>query len=210
MELKNQILSNELTFEMKRLIRDDKAAIIANELHSIKNQLYCGKPYILHLGLAVNKAIRHLRLIPTNDHQIIVDSIWLHDTIEDCEIDYDYIAKGFGHYVAENVQALTNKPNGMYNHKAILNQHYARFIKLCDRISHIEVNMEIIKHRTFFRMENKEFMFYDAQKYLKKYIDQDKEFRKKLAINDESSVDDFEKSLVEQYKNLITKYLTGQ
>jgi (p)ppGpp synthase/HD superfamily hydrolase len=61
---------------------------------------------------------------------VVVDSTWLHDTIEDCRVSYKDIKKNFGEHVAEIVRALTNVGRGKVPG--------ALFVKLCDRIANVQ------------------------------------------------------------------------
>ena len=96
-------------------------------------------PYIIHLQTAYNVA---LRFGITNEN--ILCAIWLHDTLEDTDREYEDLCSVFNETVAQIVSRVT-EPKGLSRkerHAAtyprILESDEARIVKLCDRISHLE------------------------------------------------------------------------
>lgn len=130
------------------LKRDEKvlhARNTAKEWHDSVNQEYGdGLPYWYHTDLVGQIALKYITLIPEAKRVAVLQASYLHDTIEDCRINYNQVLDKFGKEVAELVYALTNekgrnreeRANHRY-YKGIRDTKYASFIKLCDRIANV-------------------------------------------------------------------------
>lgn len=85
----------------------EDARALATELH--KNQTdHSGKPYILHPGRVVANL---LRIWPEADDDTII-AAWLHDTIEDCGIDADYLRERGYSEASIRIIGHVTKPEG--------------------------------------------------------------------------------------------------
>lgn len=123
-----------------------KAKEFACKLHADRNLTYGDDlPYSVHLEMCREFAIKYIYLISEKWRDVILASVWLHDTIEDCAITYNDIKFPFGVPVAENVLAVTNDIRGRtrkeraestYPH--IKASKYASFVKLCDRLANTQ------------------------------------------------------------------------
>lgn len=90
-----------------------------------------GQPYFYHLQRVAEKMI-------TDNEKIVA---YLHDIIEDTEIDFQFIHNEFGFVIAEAVDLLTKKPNDLYIDyiSRISSNIIARKVKIAD----LEDNMNI-------------------------------------------------------------------
>lgn len=90
-----------------------------------------GQPYFYHLQRVAEKM--------TTDNEKIV--AYLHDIIEDTEIDFKFIDSEFGFVIAEAVEILTKKPGDLYIDYIcrISGNMIARKVKIAD----LEDNMNI-------------------------------------------------------------------
>lgn len=119
-----------------------KAIGFATQAHKGQYRKGDGRPYILHpmevMLLAMN--------IKKSVNAFLIGTVCiLHDTVEDCDVTLETIAKEFGYAVAALVEELTLLKE---NYKTIgkteyLKQEtlkmssYALFIKLCDRFCNV-------------------------------------------------------------------------
>jgi hypothetical protein len=122
----------------------EKVKIFACEAHAKVNHLYGVLPYSYHLEMVVDTAMEFIHLIPLEDRTNVICALWLHDTIEDCNLTYNDIVKISNHKVAEIVYALTNEKGKTRKERAsakyysdMINVEYARFGKLCDRVANV-------------------------------------------------------------------------
>lgn len=113
--------------------------------HSDVNHLYDGKPYSNHLVMVDDACYAFLHMIPADKQNVIRSACALHDTIEDCRVTFNDLAKEFGAEVAEIVYAVTNEKGR--NRKERANDKYyqgirdtpgAAFVKICDRIANVK------------------------------------------------------------------------
>jgi (p)ppGpp synthase/HD superfamily hydrolase len=132
--------SLNLTLEQAQLVRD--ARDFAASAHGGTNHLYDNMPYIHHLQLTTHVAERFIYHIPDEYKGVVLAACWLHDTIEDCRVNYNEIKQRFGFDVAEIVFALTNEKGRTRAERAderyygnIRQTPLATFVKLCDRIA---------------------------------------------------------------------------
>lgn len=118
-----------------------KARLIAVKAHG--SQKYGPFPFEKHLKMVV-KETRFWTL----PHSCTL-AAWLHDTIEDTELEYSDIKQVFGEIVADLVEAVTNGPgnNRKERHektypKILKEGTFAIALKLCDRISNVRFSRE--------------------------------------------------------------------
>jgi (p)ppGpp synthase/HD superfamily hydrolase len=124
-----------------------RAKDFAIRVHSSTNHNYdTYLPYEFHLRMVNKAALEFMEELEPGLFGVIVDSTWLHDTIEDCRVSYKDIKKNFGEHVAEIVRALTNVGRGRDREERMPDECYedikkvpgALFVKLCDRIANVQ------------------------------------------------------------------------
>jgi (p)ppGpp synthase/HD superfamily hydrolase len=127
-------------------------------------QKYGGLPYYVHLQAVESVAVR---FGIENVH--ILAACWLHDVIEDTSTTYDDILNLYGKLVADAVQAVSEPKEGTRKEKhtitypQIEKNNIAIIVKLCDRISNVEVGTK----NDMYRSEHLEFKKYLYGKDLK-------------------------------------------
>jgi (p)ppGpp synthase/HD superfamily hydrolase len=117
--------------------------------HHETNHQYDYKSYEVHLWMVYDTAKMFIHHIPEPDKEKVLAACWLHDTIEDCRVTFNVLAKCFGNQVAEIVYALTNekgrnrkeRANKKY-YEGIRETPYAEFVKICDRIANVKYSFE--------------------------------------------------------------------
>lgn len=124
----------------------DKAYDYAYFCHYKTNHTYDGHPYLYHLKLAYSFAVKYVdKYFDTKVREIILAATWAHDVIEDTRQTYNDVKRELGEEVAEIVYALTNekgktraeRANNKY-YDGIMNNEYAPFVKLCDRLANVK------------------------------------------------------------------------
>lgn len=124
-----------------------KAKDYAIRVHSSTNHNYdTYLPYEFHLRMVNKVAVDFMEEVEAGLLGIVLDGTWLHDTIEDCRVNYNDIRKDFGASVAEVVRALTNVGRGRNRDERMPDECYediknvpgALFVKLCDRIANVQ------------------------------------------------------------------------
>lgn len=146
---------------------NSKIKNFAIEAHSKTNHLYDGKPYSVHLEMVEMFALMYMpETITHTSKEIIINACWLHDTIEDCRLNYNDVKKVAGEEVADIVYALTNnkgknrkeRANADY-YKGIVETPYATFVKLCDRMANVQYSLDN-KSKMFevYKKENDHFL----------------------------------------------------
>jgi (p)ppGpp synthase/HD superfamily hydrolase len=107
-------------------------------------QLYADEPYVRHLEEVVRVLISNGADPSIPAHLEVLCAAWLHDTLEDTELDPARIETEFGSKVLEIVRAVTDQPgaNRHERHRAtyprIAELEAAVCVKLADRIANIE------------------------------------------------------------------------
>ena len=149
----------------------------AIDAHNSINQKYNNLSYDVHLSNAALIAINFDYLIPVEDRNNVISSVWCHDILEDVSrISYNDLKKATNETVAELAYACTNekgrtraeRANDKY-YEGIRNVKYARFVKLCDRIANLEYSLSI-KSRMF-EMYKKENIHFRSELYSIEYDD---------------------------------------
>lgn len=135
-----------------------KAMNFAINAHRTTNHMYdTYLPYEYHLRMVVQIAEEFLHLVEEDMKDNMVAACWLHDTMEDCRVNYNDIVNtlmdtpyyDMAHAaisIAEIVRAVTNDPRGRNRHErfspdvqeSIRSTPGALFVKLCDRIANIQ------------------------------------------------------------------------
>jgi (p)ppGpp synthase/HD superfamily hydrolase len=137
---------------MPVLMHDSRAFAIA--AHG--DQTYGDAPYVVHLE-AVVSIIRQFGY-----EQPYINAGWLHDVVEDTEVELAEIADHFGQEVASMVDAVTglgiNRPERNARIYAGLEAcPKAAVIKLADRIANVEAAVPGSKHAARYLRESAEF-----------------------------------------------------
>jgi guanosine-3',5'-bis(diphosphate) 3'-pyrophosphohydrolase len=107
-------------------------------------QLYADEPYERHLEEVVRVLVSNGADPSIPAHLDVLCAAWLHDTLEDTDLDQAIIEAEFGAKVLEIVQAVTDQPgaNRHERHRAtyprIAELEPAVCVKLADRIANIE------------------------------------------------------------------------
>lgn len=121
----------------------------AIKCHESTNHKYDGKPYEVHLSMAVAWAHKFIHLIPESDRGIVLSAIWCHDVTEDCRETYNDVKFVLGEAVADIVYAVTNEKGKTRaeraNEKYYKDMHrvkYANFVKLCDRLANVKYSKD--------------------------------------------------------------------
>jgi len=149
----------------------------AIESHNSINQKYDIHSYDVHLGMAASTALKFIYLIPKEDRNDVISSIWCHDTLEDVSsVTYNNLKNATNTNIANIVYACTNekgktraeRANDKY-YEGIRNVKYARFAKLCDRIANFEYSLSV-KSRMF-EMYKKENVHFKSELYSAEYDD---------------------------------------
>lgn len=114
--------------------------------HASTNHMYdIYLPYEFHLRMVVQNAEKFIHLIEA-DRSDIISACWLHDTIEDCRVNFGQIQRITNVHVAEMVRACTNDARGRNRYERMSEAcysdlrtiHGATFVKLCDRIANVQ------------------------------------------------------------------------
>ena len=117
-----------------------KAEALAKRLHS--KQKYGQHPYSKHLE-AVAALGEQFGLTPN-----AIAACWLHDTIEDCGVNYAYIKQQFNEEIAEMVYCVTDelgrnrKERKLKTYPKLAKNEQAIQVKLCDRIANLTQSIE--------------------------------------------------------------------
>jgi (p)ppGpp synthase/HD superfamily hydrolase len=120
----------------------EKAILFAVKAHEGQKRKGDKRPYIMH-PLSVMWRIYHNK--KSANMYLLAAAAILHDTVEDCGITIEQIAKEFGHHVAALVAELTldKAQYTLIGKKEYLLQEmnkmssYALAIKLCDRLDNV-------------------------------------------------------------------------
>lgn len=128
-----------------------KAKIFAKMVHQSTNHKYGSKrePYYVHLNKIFETAYKYHGYIEKDKQDIVFASCFLHDTIEDCRINYNDLNKIFNKEIADIVYAVSNekgknrkeRENDKY-YEGIKTNKYATFVKLCDRIGNVDYSID--------------------------------------------------------------------
>lgn len=153
------------------------AEMFATHSHDIVNQQYGnGLPYSFHLEMVVNFAQKYKHLIPVEDFNKVKSACWLHDTIEDCRINYNEIKKRFGLEIAEVVYAVTNNKGRSREQRAdsayyqgIREVKYATFVKVCDRLANSLFSL--MNGSSMFDKYVKEYAHFKYELYVEEYAE---------------------------------------
>lgn len=118
----------------------EDAKLFAIAAHGDQKRKYTGEPYWHHLKEVADKV--QALSVPSR----VIQAAWLHDVLEDCDVEYHELQDAFGDKVAELVlwltDAYTSKEHGNRKERKRLERvrfkkapYYAKVIKLADLIS---------------------------------------------------------------------------
>jgi (p)ppGpp synthase/HD superfamily hydrolase len=121
----------------------ERAIEFAGKAHKGAFRKGDGRPYIMH-PLSVMNKIQSIK--KSNNALLLAAAAVLHDTVEDCGVELDTIAKEFGYYTAGLVEELTldKEKYETIGKTKYLSQEmtkmssYALCIKLCDRLDNVQ------------------------------------------------------------------------
>lgn len=164
---------------------DNELSAINNAKHYHKDQKWGNSPYFVHLSMVANI----IKVLPNCSEDLIIAG-YLHDILEDTDVDMDHIQFTFGYTVAKLVQAVTNPPKSeiMFKNKQERNEH------VYDKID--DVGMEAYILKTADRISNL-IMSSSTEDFdhLMKYCREDGEFRRRIA-----------NKLIREYPSLYDTY----
>ncbi len=128
-----------------------KAREYAIKSHSETNHFYGenNDPYEVHLVMAVDVGYQFIHLIPMEDRDTVIASIWVHDLIDDCRQTYNDVKNATNEPVAKIAYAVTNEKGKNRQERAnpkyytgIRTTKYATYDKLCDRIANLRFSFK--------------------------------------------------------------------
>ena len=125
-----------------------QAAEYARIQHNYQLRKYTNAPFITHPArVAGMVSWIPMDLDDEEDRENLVCIAWLHDTIEDCNVEWTDIWSKFGTVIADGVQSLTNVPkDGKMSRQQRVNKNIEKLsrerpaikcIKMCDRIDNL-------------------------------------------------------------------------
>lgn len=153
----------------------ERALLVAEKAHA--NQSYDIYPYMYHIRQVMNIAVQL-----GYDESIVIGCI-LHDTLEDTDLSYNDIKKGFGEEVAEIVYAVTDemgrnrKERKEKTYPKIRANWKATVVKICDRVANTEHSRGY--NQKHFQMYVNEYPFF--KKALWKDVDHPEEVERAWA-----------------------------
>lgn len=139
--------------------------------HQEAGKRYDGFNYLLHLKGVVAVAERYaLQYFNSeSDRDLVVQSCWYHDLIEDCGLSYNDLVEEKGKDVAEIVYAVSNelgknrKERNLKTYPKIQADPLALFVKLCDRIANTLYSY--YSGSTMFELYKREFVTFKEVLY---------------------------------------------
>ena len=147
--------------------RQQKARDFAIKAHG--DQKYGTQPYGYHLS-RVNEVMMRHPIAGTS--LFIVMAGWLHDVLEDTEINRQELEKQFGARISDIVYRVSDEPGATRKerkektYRKIRGHIEATVVKLCDRIANVEASRKVPKKLEMYKSEYPEFKH---QLYLKEY-----------------------------------------
>ncbi len=120
----------------------EKAKTLSKIIHNNQIRKFSGFPYFVHTESVANivvefKKSKHLKEL--------ISVAYLHDSIEDCGISFNYLLSEFGYMVASIVAEVTNDLKIMkyygkkyyMSNKVLTLSNYGLVIKLSDRLDNV-------------------------------------------------------------------------
>ena len=120
----------------------EKAKHIAQEAHKDQIRKFDGSPYFVHPESVAMIVREYKKSKHINE---LVCAAYLHDSIEDCGLSFDYLQSEFGYMVASIVAEVTNDYKIMkkygkkyyMSNKVLTLSSYGLVIKLSDRLDNV-------------------------------------------------------------------------
>ena len=145
-----------------------KIIAYAIEAHAKVNQTYDGKPYSVHLMMAIVEGMKFIHILPEERREDVLHALLLHDTIEDCRLTRNDILKISNEKVSDLVYAVTNekgrnrreRANPKY-YRGIRNEQDATLVKMCDRLANVAYSRNNLPDSRMFdlyKRENESFL----------------------------------------------------
>lgn len=175
----------------------EEAIIFATAKHKGQVRKGDGRPYILH---PMSVLMRLYKAKESDNMPLLMVACILHDTVEDCGVTLDQIAKKFGYHVAGLVEELTldkSKYETVGKSKYLAEEmikmsSYALCIKLCDRLDNISdmksMDREFVKK------------YISETKYILDRLEKD---RPKLTSTHHSLIDEIKQVILKEYRITI-------
>jgi guanosine-3',5'-bis(diphosphate) 3'-pyrophosphohydrolase len=123
----------------------DSARALAIASHG--DQRYADEPYVRHLEAVVRALVSNGADPSIPAHLDVLCAAWLHDTLEDTDLEPTQIEVVFGRNVLEIVRAVTDQPGAnrherhLATYPRIAELEPAVCVKLADRIANLEHSM---------------------------------------------------------------------
>jgi len=120
----------------------EKAKILSKEVHKNQVRKFDGSPYFVHPDAVANIVKEFKKSKHINE---LISAAYLHDSMEDCGISFDYLQTQFGYMVASivaevsnNIEMLKKYGKKYYmSNKVLTLSNYGLVIKLSDRLDNI-------------------------------------------------------------------------
>lgn len=115
-------------------------------------QMYKSLPYTHHLADVEHQVLCYSALsgFPPKRMQVCA---WLHDVLEDCNVQRIELEEEFGYDIARVVWAVTNEPGPNRATRQLLtypktrSESAAVFLKLCDRLANVRAGGQLHRYR---------------------------------------------------------------
>lgn len=85
------------------------AMMFARRAHALQVRKYTGNPYVDHLAEVAGIVAT---VAPIGSMSLMTSVAWLHDCVEDCDVEIDTLRREFGPEVAQGVALLSDLENG--------------------------------------------------------------------------------------------------
>lgn len=121
------------------------AMMFAYAVHATQVRKYTGDPYVIHLGEVAGIVSTVLDGMDPYDRDIALACAWLHDCVEDQNVDYETLENRFGFWVSRGVWYLSDTEKGNRKVRKELSRtrlscapDYIQSIKVADGISNLK------------------------------------------------------------------------
>ena len=147
--------------------------MLAKKYH--REQKYGDKPYMYHILSVVNLAEKHMPIHMS--YEKVISSAFLHDIVEDTDIDVGIIKDNFPEDVYEAVLLLTDESGKNRKERKFktnlkmskTNNEIAIFVKMCDRLANIQHSI-LTKNKSKLSMYKKEYDDFKSELIRKEFL----------------------------------------